>query len=230
MKKSKTLLGLGAIAAFGLMLIALIAADHAEAPAVRGGTSDIADLWAFEGENADNTVLVATVQGLLSPTATANAQFDENVLIEFNIDNDGDLIEDLVIQAIPRNGTMFFFGPYAPGSTGLNSTIDTTATNQGQVEISTGANAIIETTNGISYFAGPREDPFFFDFNQFNEVVAGNAPNGFNASGNDDFAGTNVLAIVIEVPNSLLGGTFPHPAGTGIEVFNVWVESKRNSN
>jgi len=195
-----------------------MAADHAEAPAVRGATSDVADLWAFEGEDTDNTVLVATVQGLLSPAVTGNAQFDENVLVEFNIDNDGDLIEDLVIQAIPRNGTMFFF-----------STIDTNAQNQGRVQISTD-NTIIEENNGISYFAGTREDPFFFDSDQFNDIVAGNAPGGFEANGTDTFANTNVLAIVVEIPNNLLGTTFSHPAGTGTEVFNVWVETKRNTN
>ncbi len=36
--------------------------------------------------------------------------FEEDVLIEFNIDNTGDNVEDLVIQAIPRNGKMYFFG------------------------------------------------------------------------------------------------------------------------
>ncbi|MEZ5023740.1 MAG: DUF4331 family protein [Chitinophagales bacterium] len=90
---------------------ALIAADHIDAPAVQGGTSDITDFYAFRGADTDNLVFVANVQGLISPAATSEARFDENVLIEFNIDNDGDNIEDLVIQAIPRNGKMYFFGP-----------------------------------------------------------------------------------------------------------------------
>jgi hypothetical protein len=38
---------------------------------------------------------------LLSPNATA-AAFNENVMIEINIDNTGDNVEDLVIQAIKR--------------------------------------------------------------------------------------------------------------------------------
>lgn len=226
MKKSKTLLSLSLLAVLGLILMA---ADHEEAPAVGGTSSDIADMFAFEGANPNSTVFVATVQGFLTPNATTNAQFDENVLIEFNIDNDGDLVEDLVIQALPQNGTMYFFGPYEPDNTGLNSTINTNAENQAQVEISTASNAIFETANGISYFAGPREDPFFFDFDQFNTVVSGQAPNGFNANGTDSFANTNVLAVVIEVPNTLLGGTFAHPAGTGVEVFNLWVETKRRN-
>jgi hypothetical protein len=48
---------------------------------------------------------------LLSPNATAAAAFNENVMIEINIDNTGDNVEDLVIQAIKR--MIRFFGPYA---------------------------------------------------------------------------------------------------------------------
>lgn len=203
----------------------LVAADHLDAPDVAGTTADITDFYAFEGATEANTVFVANVQGLLPPGSTA--QFDENVLVEINIDTNGDLVEDLVIQAIPRDGIMYFFGPYAPTATGLNSTINADTPLTGQVAISTGAAATTGTANGISYFAGLREDPFFFDFNQFNAVVGGMAPNGFNVPGNDDFDGTNVLSIVVEVPNTLLGDTFPHPAGTGVEVFNTWVEAKR---
>ncbi len=222
MKKSKIWI-MGSLVAAG---VALIAADHLDAMAVAGTTADITDFYAFEGENPANTVFVANVQSSLAPAGN-DATFDENVLVEINIDNDGDLVEDLVIRAIPRDGSMYFFGPYAPTATGLNSTIDTSTELQGEVVITTDDTAITSNANGISYFAGPREDPFFFDFSQFNAVIAGMAPNGFNVPGNDDFDGTNVLSIVIEVPNTLLGGTFAHPAGTGTQVFNTWVEAKR---
>ena len=203
----------------------LMSADHLDAPAVGGTTIDITDYYAFEGANPSNTVFVANVQGLLAPGASAT--FDENVLVEINIDNDGDLVEDLIIQAIPRGGIMYFFGPYAPSETGLNSTINEDAKYIGQVAISEGADASTSEANGISYFAGLREDPFFFDFNQFNAVVGGMSATGFNNPGNDDFDETNILSIVVEVPNSFLGGTFSHPAGTGVDVFNTWVEAKR---
>lgn len=205
--------------------VVLMAADHIDAPAVVGTTADITDLYAFEGADSDNTVFVANVQGLLAPGSSAT--FDENVLVEINIDNDGDLVEDLVIQAIPRDGIMYFFGPYEPSQTGLNSMIDENTQYLGQVAISSGSNATTSQTNGISYFAGLREDSFFFDSSQFNAIIGGMASGGFNNPGNDDFDGTNVLSIVVEVPNSLLGGTFSHPAGTGVEVFNTWAEAKR---
>lgn len=214
---------LGGMTALGVFLIS---ADHLEAPAVGGTTADITDFYAFEGEEEDNTAFIVNVQSGLAP-AGEDAAFDENVLVEINIDNDGDLVEDLVIQAIPRDNIMYFFGPFTPSITGLNSTINEEARYLGQVEISTGAEAITATNNaGIQYFAGLREDPFFFDFGQFNAVVAGEAPTGFNAEGIDTFDDTNILSIAVEVPNNLLGATFAHPAGTGTQVFNAWAESK----
>lgn len=215
MKKTKLILAT-------LILIGIIglvfAADHIDAPAVQGGNSDITDFYAFQGENTNNLVLVANLQGLLSPSATSSASFDENVLIEFNIDNTGDNVEYLVIQAIPRNGKMYFFGPQSPAQTGLNSTI-LTSNSQGYVDISSyGSTAVTATTSsGMQLFAGPRDDPFFMDFARYGEIIAGNATS-FNNPGADTFAGTNVLSVVVEVPKSMIGGS-----GT----INTWVESKR---
>ncbi|AOW19821.1 DUF4331 family protein [Urechidicola croceus] len=213
MKKMKILLVTSTLA---LASIILVAADHIDAPAVQGGTSDITDYYAFQGENTDNIVFVANVQGLLSPSATANASFDENTLVEFNIDTNADNIEDLVIQAVARDGEMYFFGPTTPSSTGLNSMIETSAT-QSKVAISNyGSQPTIQSTNGMMLFAGPRDDPFFMDFAQYSEIIAGNAT-AFNNPGSDTFAGSNVMSIVVEVPKSLIGGS-----GT----INTWVESK----
>ncbi|MDC7993861.1 DUF4331 family protein [Altibacter sp. HG106] len=229
MKKTKLIT---AIASMGIAVIAvvLIAADHIDAPAVTGQTSDITDFYAFQGENPDNLVFVANVQGLLTPgDATTMASFDENVLLEFNIDNNNDLIEDIVIQAIKRNDSMYFFGPTAPSSTGLNSVIETSSANQGQVKISTTSAVETGSSGNVQFFAGPREDPFFFDFEQYNSVLEGTAPDGFNDPGTDTFAGTNVLSVVVEVPKSLLGdGTAGvNPFLPDTPIYNVWVESKR---
>ena len=193
-----------------------IAADHIDAPAVQGGTADITDYYAFQGENIDNLVFVANVQGLIAPTATGDAKFDENVLIEFNIDNTGDAKEDLVIQAIARDGKMYFFGPYAPSSTGTSGEINTDAP-QGTVDITAyGSSAVIAENDGMKMFAGPRDDPFFMDFAQYGKIIAGEAT-GFNDPGDDTFKGSNVLSIVVEVPKSALGTA---------DVLNTWVEAK----
>lgn len=214
MKKIKILLGASAIAVAGFFMVA---ADHIDAPAVAGGSSDITDFYAFQGENTNNIAFAVNVQGLLSPTATAAAAFDENVLVEINIDTDGDAIEDLVLQAIPRNGKMYVFGPVAPSATGLNSVIQTSAV-QTSVDITAYGSAAVTATGstGISVFAGPRDDPFFMDFAQYGEIIAGNATS-FNNPGSDTFAGSNVMSIVIEVPKTLIGGS-----GN----INTWVETK----
>ena len=213
MKKMKIILGIGALSIAGFFMVA---ADHIDAPAVAGGTSDITDFYAFQGEDTDNLVFVANVQGLLSPTASSEAMFNESTLIEINIDTNDDKIEDYVIQAIPRDGVMYFFGPVKPTTTGLSSAIETTATTS-MVDISAyGGTAIIENSNDMKFFAGPRDDPFFMDFAQFSEIIAGNATS-FNEVGSDTFAGTNVMSVVVEVPKSMIGGS-----GT----INTWVESK----
>ena len=198
----------------------LYAADHLDSPAVSNQSTDITDLYVFRGENTSNLVFVANTQGLLSPASTGAAKFDENTLLEFNIDNNNDNIEDLVIQAIVKNGKMKIYGPYKPSATGIRSTITENAFTVQTDVTKYGEAAKIAEQNGIKVFAGPRDDPFFFDLTQFKKVISG-AEAGFHNPGTDTFAGTNVLSIVLEVPKSQLGGS-----GT----LNVWLESKKAIN
>lgn len=220
MKKTTLVSGLGILAIVGGILIA---ADHIDAPSSRGTTADIADFYGFEpSEGSDNTVFVVDLQSNVLPDL-AYGTFDENVLTEINIDTNNDLVEDLVIQAIPRNGRMYFFGPVAPSQTGLDSEVLIDAP-LGDVEIS-GTTAITETTdNGVQLFAGPRQDAFYFDFFQFNAVIGGMAPGGFKTAeeAEDTFDGANTLSIVLEVPNSLLGATTGMNA-LGLNVYKAWV-------
>jgi len=216
MKKTKIF-----ITAFVCLIVAaagiIYAADHIDAPAVTNKPTDITDVYVFRGQNPDNMVFVANTQGLLSPGATADAGFDENTMIEFNIDNTGDNVEDLVIQCIAKNGKMKVYGPSIPKVTGTISylninklSVQTDITKYGQEALAATGD------NGVKVFAGPRDDPFFFDLVAFRNVISGSA-SSFNNPGNDTFAGTNVMAIVVEVPKSLLGSN-----GT----INVWAESK----
>lgn len=227
MKKKKIFAAIGGLGLAALSVF-LIAADHIDAPAVTGTSTDITDFYAFQGENSDNLVFVVNTQGLLAPgQPDENTVFDEDVLLEINIDTNNDLIEDLVIQAIKRNSTMYFFGPVAPSQTGLNSDIDE-ANMTGSVVISKAGEILTATNNGMQFFAGLRDDPFFFDFNRYNEVIAGTAT-GFNNPGTDTFAGTNVLSVVIEVPKAMLGSGVvgANPLAPTVPVYNVWVEAKR---
>lgn len=214
MKKSKLYVSLSLVAITGLVLVA---ADHIDSPGVSNTGNDITDVYAFQGADTNNLVFVVNSQGLLSPGTTGAATFKENVLTEINIDNTGDNVEDLVIQAIKRGGKMYFFGPVAPGTPGLNSTIKTSNAS-GSVDISQyGSPAIIGTSGGMKFFAGPRDDPFFFDLGRFQAILGGSA-SSFNNPGTDTFAGTNVLSTVIEVPKSMLGTS---------ATINVWAETKQ---
>lgn len=218
----KKLLAVAAIVA--TVVGGLYAADHIDSPAVTGPNStsrvaDITDVYGFQSpENPNNLVLVCNTQGLLAPTATGAAAFATGTMYEFNIDNTGDNVEDLVIQCLFQGNTMRVYGPAAPSMKGLQSTVltdaprtETTVTTYGTGQPSVGTNA-----NGVRIFAGPRDDPFFFDLARFRQIIGGTATS-FRNPGVDTFAGTNVMAVVVEVPKSLLGGN-----GT----LNVWAESK----
>lgn len=196
----------------------LFAADHIDSPAVTNQSSDITDVYVFRGENTNNLVFVANTQGLLSPGSTAAASFNENTLIEFNIDNNGDNVEDLVIQGIYSNGKMKVFGPIKPSETGNRSKLEGNATLEVGVTPYGSAPVIATTSSGIKAFAGPRDDPFFFDLNQFKKIIGGMA-SSFNKPGDDSFKGTNVLSFVVEVPKTMLNAT----GGK----LNVWLETKK---
>jgi hypothetical protein len=202
----------------------IIAADHIDAPAVTGPGStspgnDITDVYAFQSP-ADNSklVFVLNTQGLLSPGASATASFPANVLYEVNIDNTGDNVEDLVLQCLVQNGKMRVYGPVVPGTTGLNSTIQTSGPTTEVAVTAYGAGTINTTTNanGTRVFAGPRDDPFFFDLARFREIIGG-TQSTFRSPGVDTFAGTNVMSIIVEVPKALLGSA---------TTLNIWAETK----
>ncbi|MBI1781237.1 MAG: DUF4331 family protein [Sphingobacteriales bacterium] len=218
MKKIKIISAVVAIIAIAGGIV--YAADHIDSPAVTNQATDITDVYAFQAQDANNLVLVANTQGLLAPSATAAAKFDENTLIEFNIDNNGDNVEDLVIQGIAKNGKMYVYGPVKPANTGTQSVIKGNAT--ASVDITAyGSDAKIGTGGGLKVFAGPRDDPFFFDLTQFKHVLAGDAAS-FNNPGTDTFAGTNVLSLVVELPKSMLGSSNGK--------INVWLETKKRKN
>jgi len=219
--KSKILAGgLIGIAVLGGVIFA---ADHIDAPAVTGPGStspanDITDIYAFQSP-ADNSkmVFVLNTQGLLSPAASASAAFSKNVMYEINIDNTGDNVEDLVIQCLVQNGKMRVYGPVAVVTPGTTSTVKTSGPlTEVDVTAYGAASPTIGNSSGILAFAGPRDDPFFFDLVRFKEIIAGTQA-GFRIPGIDAFAGTNVMSIVVEVPKSMLGSAAS---------INVWGETK----
>jgi hypothetical protein len=213
----------GIAIAIGALIIgiggALYASDHNDSPTVKGQSTDITDLYVFQGQDANNLVFVGNTQGLIAPSATGAAVFDPNTLIEFKIDNNGDNVEDLVIQAIYKDGKINIYGPVTPSMTGTVSKIEGNATASVAVTAYGASGPTIATgSSGIKAFAGPRDDPFFFDLDQYHAIIAGTATS-FNNPGKDTFGGTNVMSVVVEVPKTLLKAT----KGT----INVWLTTKK---
>ena len=225
MKRNKLLLS-AIVAATLITGGVMYAADHIDAPSVTNQTTDITDLYVFRSPvNTNNLVFVANMQGIMSPTATATAKFDENNVIEFNIDNTGDKVEDLVIQCKYDAATnkMYVFGPVAPSSTGITSKLQGSPTAEVTVTPYSAATPTIATgSTGIQVFAGPRDDPFYFDLGQFNKIISGMATS-FNNPGTDAVAGTNVLSVVLEVPKSLVGTI------AASNTINVWLKTKKKN-
>lgn len=215
---------IGGLSAIVLTAGIIYAADHIDAPAVTGTgnkslANDITDIYAFQS-TADNSkmVFVINTQGLLSPAASGAAVFPSNTMYEINIDNTGDNVEDLVIQALVQNGKLRVYGPVAVGTPGTTSMVRTSGPSTEVAVTAYGAASpsIGTSSNGTKVFAGPRDDPFFFDLTRFKEIIAG-TQTGFRNPGVDAFAGTNVMSIVVEVPKTTLGGA---------STINVWGETK----
>ena len=228
-KRSKMLCGAGALAvaalAFGTTRFA-IGSDHAGTVVTaqtRPGT-DLSDLHIFPGTSANSVVLSMSVHPLIpagtSPTAVS---FDQDVLYQFKIDNTGDNVEDLVIQArfvgTGANQKVFIAGPVKPSMLGTVTKFYAPHSTVGTL------NTPFEPTTGMKVFAGLRSDPFFIDLDQLFAILpdradplqttpktpAGqaNVPQalGFRppAEAKDFLANYNVLGLVVELPKASLG-------------------------
>jgi len=187
----------------------LFAADHKEAPSVsERPPSDIADLYAFlSPTNPDNLVMVMTVNPFSVPEEAVAFNFSPSLRYVFNIDIDGDARADSYAALDFTKSQSFTLT--MPGGFELAGQ----ATPPTEEPIAN--DPFIASDGAVSVFAGPRDDPFFFDFVGFTRVLGGTG--GF--SGTDSFAGYNVSAIVLEVPAAMFGA----------DVLNIWAttESRR---
>jgi len=209
------------------------AADHLDAPGLTppGGSvqTDITDVYAFRSPtNPSNTVLALNVNGVGSAgepapgpdrtfargtPAVGNTKF---VLYNLNVDSDGDGVADVVLTTrfgqpdasgvqeleVRRNGKLLI-----PKDLGRTTGFDESS-------------PYIATRDGLSVFAGRRDDPFFFDLLGFLNITKGLDAFGLDndPSNNDQsflgctgarqnfFANRNVSSIVLELPSSLLTG------------------------
>lgn len=180
---------------------AAFAADHIDAPgSTADPAADITDLyvWQRNGTAADGTIVVVlNIDGLRMPADLP--MYDPDVLYTINIDVDEDQVADR--QIFVR------FGEDSVGNVGVQL-----RGVPGNGEVVGAVNTIIPIAGG-QVFVGPREDPFFFDFDGFSATAARVAAGVDNAddlmfdSTNDTFAGSNVTSIVIEFNADVALGT-----------------------
>lgn len=190
----------------------LHAADHVDAPDVAADqAADIADVYSFRSPaDPDRLVLAMTISNIQAAPEIelGRSIFDPNVLYQFKVDRDGDAVEDLVLQAFalgsPTDQVMVLRGPTPPEVTGTEARIVSGAP-EVRVPVSTGADPAVAERNSVRFFAGVRDDPFFFDFARFSAILNGEE-SSFRDPGVDTFAGLNVYALVVEVPIDRLGG------------------------
>jgi uncharacterized protein DUF4331 len=204
----------------------VLASDHQDTPEVElNPRMDINDVFAFPGSGADRIALAMTTS---SPIQGTSASFDNNLLYQFRIDNSGDAIEDRVIQVTfsgsGANQTVTVRGPIAPGMTGMRSTlVDDPQAISGLVGQTLGS------ASGVQVFTGLRDDPFFIDLEQFFKIVPDRRPStgplsqpqtqtatSFRSPGIDFLRTYNALAIVVEVPKSMLTSATGADANIGI--------------
>jgi len=212
----------GAVTAAGLA----IGSDHQDTPFVElNPKTDMTDVYAFPGSSAGRIALVMNTRAFLTPAQAqdpAQASFDDDLLYQFKVDNNGDAREDRVIQVRftgeGANQRVEVRGPTAPPIQGAmqNVIADVTPAVTGTL------NANLGDPNGIQVFAGPRDDPFFLDLESFFCIVPDRRPVGgelagtcapqpnptapffFRNPGVNYIGGYNVNAIVVELPSSMI--------------------------
>ena len=162
---------------------------------------DFCDLYAFpKPGDANKSIVIMDVHPskALDPAGPTTAEpFSTEAIYELRIDTDGDLVADV--------GYRFRFSPSDDGA--QTATVDRVVGGAGASDggeaiiagapVSKGAEARVTEAGEYRLFAGWRSDPFFFD--------AGGALNGFQFTGDDFFADSDVCSIVLELPNSDLG-------------------------
>jgi len=244
----KAALGAAILAAVSVVFLTRArGSDHADTPAIAAAPgTDLTDVFIFPSPtNNNNVVLVMCLHPLIPTGLGTSTFFDPTVLYQFKIDNVGDYVEHYVIQAK-------FVGTGATQQVQISSG---TPSRTGTVTVQLPPDSVVgtyntpfTTSNGMKVFAGPREDPFFFDLIQFFTILPDRAnplgPTITNTAGvsvsttpanpdmpmassfrpvgqaQDFLKGLNVLAIVVEVPKSQLS------AGNSGKI-NVWCTTSR---
>lgn len=203
--KKYALTNCAALAALLFSIAPAQAADHLDAPGLTppGGNAatDITDIYAFQSPDCSEcTVLVMAVNALTPAGLDAPLEHKRTAYV-IDIDNDGDAKEDVtfVIRAskVRKNGQQKLVVRRNGHPDGKRTTV--LRRGKGRTTV-LGEDLVINNgKDGVKVFAGMVDDAFYFDLPSFFDLSfcsTDPAP--------DTFAGSNVTAIALEVPNALL--------------------------
>jgi hypothetical protein len=214
----------------------LMASDHQDTALVeRSPRLDVNDVYAFPAPgDPSRTVLVLATASPITPAQTPSFTFGtrKEQLYQLKIDNTGDAREDLVFQFtfmdVGRGRQRVTMrGPSRPNEVGTTNTV----LRSGRT-LKGFTNTVIES-GVIKLFAGPRDDPFFIDLEQFFRILPDRRPEAgplsmitqgpltFRAATGpnpavDFLRDINDMAIVVELPTAMIA----NPATNGR--FGVW--------
>lgn len=218
-----------------LLAGAATAADHAESPGADADpAADLADVFLFiSPENPRRMIAAMTFGGRPLPRTRIDTAFycDPKVIYVLNIGRAnaaGTFTNTPVIKVVAR------FGKSDTGRCGLQleNVPGAGGTLSGPIE------TVINANGGLRAFAGLRNDPFFFDAEGYNGMVAafaGAAPaGGYVASSfglgsrprRDSFANRNVSAIVFEMD---IDAVAPVSGGSRPKI-QAWATTARRAN
>ncbi|WP_293231787.1 DUF4331 family protein [Microcoleus sp. PH2017_05_CCC_O_A] len=217
----------------------IAASDHDDGEVdIKGRAVNLTDLYVYrekdQNSGAADGDLVFTMN--TNPRSVARYQyyFSTTALYQFHITQVGDVNStptgraDIILR--------FAFSP--PNNQGMQAMAVTVVRGGSQTTTKTtvkggfiattplNSNAVLNTVpvggSNLTVFAGLREDPFFFDVEQYFRVRAGALGTGPKVGFKEpskalDFAkGYNVNTITVRVPKAFL------QAGTGANTFDVW--------
>lgn len=217
----------------------IAASDHDDGEVdIKGRAVNLTDLYVYrekdQNSGAADGDLVFTMNSNPRSVARYQYYFSTTALYQFHITQVGDVNStptgraDIILR--------FAFSP--PNNQGMQAVAITVVRGGSQTTTKTTVNGgLIATTplnsnavlnkvpvggSNLTVFAGLREDPFFFDVEQYFRVRAGALGTGPKVGFKEpskalDFAkGYNVNTITVRVPKAFL------QAGTGANTFDVW--------
>jgi hypothetical protein len=155
----------------------------------------LTDLFMFASpENAGKTVLIFDVNPFMT-----GADFHPDAVYRLNVDKDGDTQADAAFTFVfsePNGGNQTGTVLYATGTDAR----DPEPAGEVLIEnmpVEFGDVAKPVEAGQCRFFIGVRSDPFFAD--------GEGAFHDFHFTGDDTFAGKNILSVALEVPNDMLG-------------------------